>query len=111
MWIAYLCAFILCIVFGAALCGTIREIRALKTRRSALQKETDWLRKELVQHLNTKLTVVLTLPERRMILNALEAPGFKDRIRTPKTKKYIRILYNMAVSRMKKSIEGKDGQV
>ena len=106
-----MCAFILCIVFGIALYGAMVEIRALKAERLNLLAELCHVKSTLTMHSNSKLTVVLTLPERRMILDALESPRYKDRVTNPKTKKYIRMVYHAAVFQMKKSIKDKDGQV
>jgi len=104
MWIAHLSAFILCIVFGIALYGAIKEIKQFKVKHSTLQEQTNWFKEELVRHLDDKLTVVLTLQERRMILNALESFQFKARITEPSTKRYIRDLYRQLMETMKKSI-------
>lgn len=112
MWIAYLAAFILCIVFGTALCGAIKEIRRLRAERdsllgqtSRLLEEIDRLEKELDKYKGGNLKIELTKPERHILLNALESPQYKARITDPKTKRFIRIIYNTLRKKIQDSIK------
>lgn len=105
MWIGYLFAVIVCIVFGIALYGAMTEIKELKAERVSLLGKICRLKSELATHVYTSNKVTLTLPEKRIILNALESLPYKDRVREPQTKKFIRIIYNTLRTKIKESIK------
>lgn len=105
MWIAYLFALIVCVVFGIALCGAMKETRQLKAERLELLGEICQLKSELATHVYTSNKIALTLPEKRIILDALESPQYKARVTDPKTKRFIRIIYNHLRAKIKESIK------
>lgn len=105
MWIGYLCALIVCIVFGLALYGARKEIKELKAERLNLLGDICRLKSELATHVYTKEKVKLTLPEKRIILDALESPQYKARVQEPQTKRFIRIIYNTLKTKIKESIK------
>ena len=67
--------------------------------------EIDELKKELDKYSEVEIKVALTLPEKRIILNALESPQYKARVQEPKTKRFIRIIYNTLKEKIKASIK------
>jgi hypothetical protein len=96
-----------------------KKIKQLQTDRNDLIKEkakisdqvrlkgieVDQLKKELDKYKNTEIKVALTLPEKKIIMNALESSWYKARIQDPATKRYIRIIYNTLRKKIKESIK------
>lgn len=105
MLIGCLILFAVGVVLGTFLYRTLKRKKQLEAYRTELREENDRLKKELREHLNIKMTVILTLPERRIILNALESPQYKARVQDPKTKRFIRIIYNTLRKKIKESIK------
>lgn len=112
MWIGYLCAVIGSVIFGLALYESIKESRRLRAERESLLggttrllKEIDRLEKELDKYKDGNLKIELTKPERHILLNALESPQYKARITDPKTKRFIRIIYNTLRKKIQDSIK------
>lgn len=127
--------FVLIIVLGMAAVGIFLGCRVLKLQKKnkrlqadrnelikekaeqsdQLAKQSDQLRqkgikidelkKELDKYSDVEIKVALTLPEKRIILNALESPQYKARIQEPKTKRFIRIICNTLKEKIKESIK------
>ena len=84
----------------------LQEERDSLLRQSArLLEEIDRLEKELDKYEFTEIKIALTLPEKRIILDALESPQYKARVQEPRTKSYIRIIYNTLRKKIKESIK------
>lgn len=64
---------------------------------------------EMNELLITGDSVQLTTNERRMVLNAIEDPHFKDRVELPQTKKGIRIIRNDLREKIRASLKEKRG--
>ena len=112
MWIGYLCAVIVCTIFGLALYASKKEIEQLEAERDSLLGQTarlleeiERLKEELEKYADVEIKVALTRPEKFIILNALGYPPFKARIREPQTKRFIRIIYNTLIKKIKDSIK------
>lgn len=113
-------------ILGIYLYRLRKKIRELRTERDGLvkekakisdqvrrkgitvnrwKKEVGRLKKELDKYKDGPLKVELTLPERRIILDALEAPGYKEKVQAPATKRFIRIIFNTLRRKIKESIK------
>ena len=90
---------------GTLLYQAWKEKKQLQKTRDDLIELVDWHMKEMNRYRSGDLKVELTLPERRIILNALESPQYKERVRDPATKRFIRIIYNTLREKIKKSIK------
>ena len=95
--LAYLIAF-LAIVYIAWSILKIRRLLienvALENEYSLAVKENGRLKKWLQRYEGTQQKVALTRPEKSMILDALEAAPYRERVQAPQTKRFIRNIYN-----------------
>ena len=103
--IEYLIVFIVGLVLGICLYRLIKRAKRLQAEREGLWRQVDRLRKELNKYTGAKTKIALTLPEKRIVLSALEGPTYKDKITNPKTKRLIRDIYNTLKGKVKYSIK------
>ena len=101
--------FIAGFVLGILLYQAREEIKQLRVERTALLGGVRWLKKEQARYRAGDLKIELTLSERRMIRSALEFPGYKEKVREPATKRFIRIIYNTLRTKIKESIKEQRG--
>ena len=85
------------------------ELREEKVKQSNQLRlkgiEIDELKKELDKYSEVEIKVALTGFEKQMILNALDAPHYKEVVETPKTKFFIREIYKKLKEKIKESIK------
>ena len=105
MRIEYLIIFIIGFIVGTILYQARKRIKQLEAERLELLGKICQLKSELATYVYTDNKVVLTLPERKLALSALESQPFKDRITYPKTKAYIRAIYSSLRGKVKDSIK------
>jgi hypothetical protein len=67
--------------------------------------EVDRLKRRLDKYKDVPVKVPLTLPEKKMILNALESSRYKAKVQDPETKRFIRIIYKTLREKIKESIK------
>jgi hypothetical protein len=92
----------------------------LKAKSDNLIKRIFWKRKrlryleaknKLLMDMNELLTtgdsVQLTINERKLIKDAIEDPHFKERVETPQTKRFIRIVRNNLREKIRASLKEK----
>jgi len=103
--IVCLIAFAAGFALGTFLYRALKKIKQVKIERDGLLKKIDWLKKELDRYKDGNLKIELTLPERRIILNALEFSQYKARVQEPETKRFIRIIYNTLRRKIKETIK------
>ena len=97
--------FVLGFALGIRLYQLWKKIKQLRAERTFLLGGIDWHRKEQGKYLSGALKIELTLPERRIILDALEFPRYKEKVQDPATKRFIRIIYNTLRKKIKESIK------
>ena len=97
----YLITFIIGLILGAYLYQARKRIKQLEAERLGLIEECKRLEEELRKYTGVKTKIALTLPEKRIALSALEDSAFKDKITNPKTKRFIRIIYNTLRGKVK----------
>ena len=109
--ILYLAIFVIGLILGF-LYRALKRIRRLRIERDNLLQQIDWLKngrsaleKELRKYTGVKTKIALTLPEKRIMLSALEDSAYKDKITNPKTKRFIRMIYNSLRGKVKDSIK------
>ena len=90
-------ALILTLILGPYIYFTIRKI-------NQLERENERLRTWLKKYEGRQQKIALTRPEKYMILNALECSQYKGLIQEPRTKRFIRIIYNTLREKIKGSI-------
>ena len=100
----YLITFIISLILGSYLYKARKRIKQLETERLGLIEECKRLEEKLRKYTGVKTKIALTLPEKRIALSSLEDSAFKDKITTPKTKRFIRIIYNTLRGKVKDSI-------
>ena len=100
-----LAIFIIGLILGTILYRSIKRIKQLEAERLELTGKICQLKSELATYVYTSNKVVLTLPEKRIMLSALEDSGYKSTITNPKTKKFIRMIYNTLRGKIKDSIK------
>ena len=108
MQLLEICAFILfatCFILWGFFYRATEKAKRLEAERLDLKGEICRLKSELATQVYTSNKVMLTLPEKRIILNALESLSYKERVREPQTKKFIRIIYNTLRKKIKESIK------
>ena len=74
-------------------------------------KEDVQERKAQIKRLTTGETMHLDQHERRMILKAIDAPGYKTLIEEPSTKAYVRIVRKGLREKIKLSIKKEDEEI
>lgn len=108
-------------VLGTYLYRAFKKIKQLQTDRNDLIKEkakisdqvrlkgieVDRLKRRLDKYKDVPIKVALTLPEKQMILNALESSRYKAKVQDPETKRFIRIIYKTLREKIKESIKEK----
>lgn len=87
----------------AKLSNRIEKI--FRRKRLAYLEAQNKLLADMNMNLVTGDSVRLTFDERKLLLNAIEAPHFKDRIELPQTKRYIRIVRNNLREKMRASLK------
>ena len=97
--------FIIGIILGVILFQLIRKLKRLQAYGISLMQENDRLKLELNKYIGVKTKIALTLPEKRIMLSALEDSAYKDKITNPKTKRFIRMIYNSLRGKVKDSIK------
>ena len=84
--------------------------RIFRRKRLAYLEAQNKLLMDMNELLVTGESVQLTLNERKLLLEALEDPYFKERVEVPQTKKFIRIVRNNVREKLRASIkEGERG--
>jgi hypothetical protein len=116
--ITYLVAYAIAFILAIYLYRAFKEIKQLREDRNDLIKEkakvsdqvrfkgieVDQLETELQRYKSLPI-VALTSSEKKIILNALEFPKYKAKVQDPKTKRFIRIIYNTLRDKIKESIK------
>jgi len=99
-------------ILGTFLYRVLKKIKGLKEERQSLiggntrlLGEIKRLEEELDRYKNGNLKIELTMPERRILLNALESPHYRARIAEPETRRFIRIIYNTLRKKIRESIK------
>ena len=103
--ILYLAIFVIGLILGVVLFRLIRKLKRLQAYGIFLIQENDRLKLELNKYIGVKTKIALTLPEKRIMLSALEDSGYKGTITNPKTKRFIRMIYNSLREKVKDSIK------
>lgn len=80
---------------------SVAKIIRLLREAAALQLENDRLTWWLRKYDGIQPRIALTIPEKKLILNALECDTYKQRITEPATKRFIRNIYNTLVTKLK----------
>lgn len=110
--IIYLIIFIIGLILGTILYRLIRRVKRLQAEREGLwrqlarlKNDRSVLEEKLRKYTGVKTKIALTLPEKRIMLSALEDSGYKGTITNPKTKRFIRMIYNSLREKVKDSIK------
>lgn len=78
--------------------------RIFRRRRLAYLEAQNRLLMDMNENLVTGDSVRLTMGERRMIVDAIESPPYKDRVELPQTRKHIRAVRNSLREKIKASL-------
>jgi len=98
-------SFIVIAIFLFLLYMAYGKIKDLGKAKANLRIEIDELKKELDKYSEVEIKIALTSFEKQMILNALGMPHYKARLQDPKTKFFIREMYQNLRTKIKSSIK------
>ncbi len=104
MSIMFISALVVSGIFGGALLASMYEIKHLRRNGATLRNEVFDLKEEMASRADTRLSVILTLAERQIVLGALKTPQYKEWVTAPATKHIIRAIYHALVKKIKRGI-------